>query len=42
MINGTLLLQTGVFAFTLWFGLYLLARDRGKPGLRFAALGLIA
>ena len=31
-----------VFSFTLWFGLYLIARDPGKPGLRFAGLGLVS
>lgn len=31
-----------VFSFALWFGLYLLARDPRKPGLRYAGLGLIA
>ncbi len=31
-----------VFGFALWFGLYLLARDPHKPGLRFAGLGLVA
>jgi hypothetical protein len=31
-----------VFGFTLWFGLYLLARDPRKPALRYAGLGLAA
>jgi hypothetical protein len=30
-----------VFSFTLWFGLYLIAHDPGKPGLLFAGLGLV-
>jgi hypothetical protein len=29
------------FAFALWFGCYLLARDFSKPALRFAGLGLL-
>jgi hypothetical protein len=41
MMNGVLLLQLLIFSFTLWLGLYLLARDMQKPGLRFAGLGLI-
>jgi hypothetical protein len=42
MMNGVLLLQLLIFAFTLWLGLYLLARDIHKPGLRFAGLGLVS
>ncbi len=38
---GVLLLQLLVYSFTLWFGLYLLARDWHKPGLRYAGLGLV-
>ena len=38
---GVLLLQVLVYSFLLWFGLYLLARDWHKPGLRFAGLGLV-
>ena len=34
--------QIIVFGFTLWFGLYLIARDPAKPGLRFAGLGLVS
>lgn len=41
-MNGILLLQSLIFGFTLWFGLYLLARDLQKPGLRFAGLGLVS
>lgn len=40
-MSGVLLLQVLVYSFTLWFGLYLLARDWHKPGLRFAGLGLV-
>jgi hypothetical protein len=36
------LLQIVLFSFTMWFGLYLLARDARKPGLRFAGLGLVS
>ena len=35
-------LQILVYSFTLWFGLYLVARDLKKPGLRYAGLGLIS
>ncbi len=31
-----------VYSVALWFGLYLLARDPRKPGLRYAGLGLVA
>ncbi|NDJ59689.1 MAG: hypothetical protein GYB67_01110 [Chloroflexi bacterium] len=31
-----------VYGFALWFGLYLLARNGSKPGMRFAGLGLVA
>jgi hypothetical protein len=31
-----------VYSFTLWLGLYLLARDSSKIGLRYAGLGLIS
>lgn len=37
-----LALQILVYSFSLWFGLYLLARDFTKPALRFAGFGLIA
>ncbi len=40
-MNGILLLQLLIFGFTLWLGLYLLARDSHKHGLRFAGLGLV-
>jgi hypothetical protein len=36
------LLGLPVFGFTLWLGLYLLARDLRKAGLRFAGLGLVS
>ena len=35
-------LQILVYSFTLWFGLYLVARDLKKSGLRYAGLGLIS
>lgn len=35
-------LQILVYSFTLWFGLYLVARDLKKQGLRYAGLGLIS
>jgi hypothetical protein len=38
----SLALSVLVFAFALWLGLYLLARDPRKPLLRFTGLGLIA
>lgn len=38
----TSFLQILVYSFTLWFGLYLVARDLKKPGLRYAGLGLIS
>ncbi len=31
-----------IYSFTLWFGLYLVARDKDKLGLRYAGLGLIS
>ena len=31
-----------IYSFTLWFGLYLVARDKNKLGLRYAGLGLIS
>ncbi|MBL8165211.1 MAG: hypothetical protein JNJ61_24730, partial [Anaerolineae bacterium] len=37
-----LLLYVLTFAFALWFGCYLLARDSRKPALRFAGLGLLS
>lgn len=40
-MNVILLLQLLIFGFSLWLGLYLLARDIQKPGLRFAGLGLV-
>lgn len=30
------------YSFTLWFGLYIIARDKSKLGLRYAGLGLIS
>lgn len=36
------LIQLMIYAFTLWFGLYLLARHHQKVGMRYAGLGLIA
>lgn len=36
------LIQILTYAGTLWLGLYLLARDPRKPGLRFAGLGVVA
>lgn len=41
-MRGILLLQLAVYAFTLWFGCYLLARDLKKVRLRYAGLGLVA
>jgi hypothetical protein len=35
------LLQIIIYSLTLWFGLYLIARDFNKPGLRYAGLGLV-
>lgn len=31
-----------IYSFTLWFGLYLVARNKNKLGLRYAGLGLIS
>ncbi len=31
-----------IYSFTLWFGLYLIARDYKKAGLRYAGLGLVS
>jgi hypothetical protein len=42
MPSSLFIIQTSVYSFTLWFGLYLLARSDGKAGLRFAGLGLVA
>lgn len=36
------LLHIIIYSFTLWFGLYLVARDMKKLGLRYAGLGLIS
>ena len=36
------LIQLMTYAFTLWFGLYLLARHHQKVGMRYAGLGLMA
>lgn len=36
------LLNVLIFAFTGWFGLYLIARDRGKPVLIYTGLGLVS
>lgn len=41
-MNNLLIVQVGVYGFSLWFGLYLLARSGGKPGLASAGLGLLA
>ena len=35
------LIQITTYSLTLWFGLYLIARDRTKPGLLYAGLGLV-
>ena len=35
-------IQLIIYAFTLWFGLYLLARHHQKVGMRYAGLGLVA
>src|SRR5258708_32936056 len=42
MLTSLFIVQTLVYGFALWFGLYLLARSQGKAGLRFAGLGLLA
>src|SRR5215813_2715693 len=42
MITSLFVVQTLVYGFALWFGLYLLARSEGKAGLRYAGLGLVA
>lgn len=36
------LIQLTTYAFTLWFGLYVLARHHQKVGMRYAGLGLVA
>lgn len=36
------IIQLVTYAFTVWFGLYLLARHHQKAGMRYAGLGLIA
>lgn len=36
------LLTIFIYSFTLWFGLYLIARDLHKSGLRYAGLGLVS
>jgi hypothetical protein len=41
-MTGLLALQIAVYAFTLWLGLYLIARDRKKAVLVFTGLGLVA
>ena len=41
-MSVSLILQITLFAFTLWLGLYLIARDRDKPVLLFTGLGLVA
>ncbi len=38
----TLILQILTYTFALWFGLYLLARNPRKIGMRYAGLGLVA
>src|SRR5690349_20122413 len=35
------LLNVFIFAFTIWLGLYLIARDRTKPVLVYTGLGLV-
>lgn len=35
------LIQIIAYSLTLWFGLYLIERDRTKPGLLYAGLGLV-
>jgi hypothetical protein len=42
MMSSLLLIQTLMFAFTFWFGLYLLTQSVGKLSLRFAGLGLLS
>lgn len=34
--------QVLIYAFTIWFGLYLLARHPQKAGMRYAGLGMVA
>lgn len=41
-MGGLFLAQVVMFGFTLWFGLYLVGRSAGKPGLRYAGFGLTA
>lgn len=41
-MGSLLLLQIVIYGATLWFGLYLLARSGGKPGMQFAGCGLVA
>ena len=36
------LIQLTTYAFTFWFGLYVLARHHQKVGMRYAGLGLVA
>ena len=39
-MNALPLLPILVYSFTLWMGLYVLVRNPGKPGMRFAGMGL--
>ncbi len=40
-MSGLLILQIAVYSFTLWLGLYLIARDRTKLPLMFTGFGLV-
>lgn len=42
MLSSLFIVQTVVYSFALWFGLYLLARSGAKAGPRSAGLGLVA
>jgi hypothetical protein len=42
MGSALLTIEILIYAFALWLGLYLLARDLAKPLLRYAGLGLVA
>jgi hypothetical protein len=41
-MNFSLLLYAFIFAFAVWLGLYLIARDPRKPRLRYTGLGLLS
>lgn len=41
-MTNAILIQLLLFGFTLWLGLYLIARDPDKPSLRYTGLGLAA